>query len=289
MATTILYGNGLNRVSSAPSWDSILAQLDLSWPMKSISSWNVPNTVQYDQLALQSLKPSPTILSQLCSILQGPWANKVYQTLARRANTNFITTNYDFTLERTINKQIFSFPPYGSSIWERLYNVNTYYEPINNIKIWHIHGDVHRPQSIILGYDHYCKQIAKIERNLPYVYLFDRWGARSRKSNDIGLSDTWATYFFTDDIYIVGLGLGFEELDLWWLIDKWAYYRKYTGKQSNKIVYLDADVCNRRLSKQEQHYKQNFKTVLSDYGIDYRFFKANTWEDAYLLCINAIP
>lgn len=293
MEVTILYGNGLNRLMNAPSWDSVMSQLDSSWALKSITSWNVPNTIQYDQLVLQGSKSGTTYLNQLCSILRGPWGNVVYQSLAKRKNTNFITTNYDFTLEHSINNKIAKFPPHESGILERLYNVNTYYVPANNIKIWHIHGDVHRPQSIILGYDHYCRQIAKIEQNLPSIYLPARTGASSRKTEKYDLPDTWATHFFTNDIYIIGFGLGFSELDLWWLIDKWAYYQKQKKANgltpTNKIVYLDADVHGRDIDCREQLYKLNFKTVLADYGIDYKLFTANTWIDAYLKCVNAIP
>lgn len=293
MATTILFGNGLNRLSNAPSWDDIMKLLDPSWSAKGISSWNVPNTIQYDQLELQSSIPQSILLKHLYAIVGQTWNNSIYQALALRRDTNFITTNYDFSLELAISPNFQIARAKSNSILEKLYNVNTYYAPATNVKIWHIHGDAHRPQSIILGYDHYCKQIAKIDRNLPPKYKGYNNSSSQKNSREGKLPETWATLFFTDDIYILGLGLGFAELDLWWLIDKWANYQKFRAIQglpkSNKIVYMDTDIVAHKMCKQEWLYKQNFICVLKDYGIDYRPYPAPTRLAAYTHCINAIP
>ena len=53
-----------------------------------------------------------------------------------------------------------------------------------------------------------------------------------------GLGISWVDKFFTDDISIIGLGLNFQEIDLWWILDFRAR-EKYTGNKeiNNKITY----------------------------------------------------
>ena len=287
MAVTILYGNGLNRLSNAPSWDEVMTHLDPTWSSKGILSSNVPNTIQYEQIDINTKNNSLT--KSLCSIfdVECDWQNEVYQDLSQRQDVNYITTNYDLTLESYFNPK-----PYNASSrkdgGEIIYNVHTYYyDKSANKKVWHIHGDINRPESIILGYDHYCKQISRLNDSLYPPFNYNKRGNNRGKGNDKSYNKeiTWANLFFTDDIYILGLGLGFEELDLWWLLDKWARYED----KKNKIVYLDADVFNSRISVSSMLYKCNFKTVLRDFGIEYRKYLSNTWEDAYLQCLHSIP
>lgn len=293
MATTILFGNGLNQISHAPSWNELMIPLDSTWQKKGIIPENVPCTIQYDQIELTSSQSESQLLSQLCSILNYTWENEIYGMLANRNDTNYITTNYDLTLESYFSSQIHNTKSRNSTIGERLYNVHTcYYDTHRDVKVWHIHGDVRRSESIILGYDHYCKQISKINNSIPSRYIQRQTNGRTinNKSSGSDFVESWVNLFFTDDIYILGLGLYFSELDLWWLIDKWARYQKNRCSQgeqpSNRVIYLDAmDNTRREITS----YKKNFITTLKDFGIIYKPFRASTYIDAYKLCINAIP
>lgn len=291
MAVTILYGNGLNRLSNAPSWDQVMIHLDPTWGSKNISSHNVPNTIQYDQIDINS--SNSFLLFQLCDIfnVNNKWQNKVYYELSKRSDVNYITTNYDLTLESYFQTELYN-ALRSKEGGEIKYNVLTYYKAMAvNKKIWHIHGDIKRPESIILGYDHYCKQIKRLDNYLLPCYNLSK--SPKKRENEKENIETWANVFFTDDIYIIGLGLGFEELDLWWLLDKWARYQRKRKEEglppTNKIVYLDATIKNMKQSLAEVRYKKNFSTVLHDFGMDYIVCEENTWEDAYMKCLKTIP
>ena len=86
---------------------------------------------------------------------------------------------------------------------------------------------------------------------------------------------SWAQFFFTKDIYIVGLGLYECDMDLWWLI---AYRQqlKLDGNQKikNKIVYY-------YLYEQKS---QSFKDCLESMGIEVRELKIenNNWKESYM-------
>lgn len=275
--TTIIYGNGLNRVGNndCPSWTDLLTQLDLQSPIQSIRNdiLSTPATIQYDLLELCSKLPPSMLLEQMCKKISGPWKNEIYERLfALRTKCNFLTTNYDLSLESySVNKK-----RYGTEV---VYNLYTYYNLCQETnqygKVWHIHGNVQNRKSIILGYDHYCRQIARIRDYIPMqlrkVALTDQ-----QKVNWKG--ESWINLFFSDDIYIIGLGLDFAELDLWWLIDLWARCKK-NDIIRNKIVYMDVATTEKTnpLSK-----------IFENYGMEYKVFRRQEYIEAYSDCLDEL-
>ncbi len=280
---TILYGNGLNLLTQGvPKWDDLLTQIDNTWHTSmALQCIAPPNTVQYDQLELTSSISSPQLMANLCNAIHGPWNNQVYEHLSSVPNVNFLTTNYDLTLESYLRHT-----PSGKR--ETLYNLYAYYS-INSQEnslydsgnIWHIHGDINRTQSIILGYDHYCKQIIKIRDYIPKSYTKILSQGFRRKYDENWKGQSWVDLFFNSDIFIVGLGLGFAELDLWWILDLWARCKK-VGIVSNEIIYLDA-ICG-TLS----YCKRPFIRVLQDFGIKYCQMSDSTYIGAYEKCLDYI-
>lgn len=288
---TILYGNGLNLLTpGVPTWDNLLTSIsqaskqfnDSYRPLIS-QCLAIPNTIQYDQVEFQSATKttSEEMLDLLCKQFQHPWKNDIYQMLSelhRSYEINYLTTNYDLTLEsyfttHTLHKK------------DRIYNMYSYYaihEDVvtadeqsslyHNGNIWHIHGDVRRPQSIILGYNHYCKQITQIREYLPQYYR-NILAISKDKDNKQWQGKSWVDLFFTDDIYIIGLGLGFAELDLWWILDLWTRC-KIKGEIVNRIVYIDA-------MEKESSCKQPFVQVLQDFMVEYHPIVRSSYQDAY--------
>ena len=280
MAVTILYGNGLNRISGAPSWKEMMEQLNLECKLNLEISNSIPYSIQYDHLVLES-NYKENVLDKLCQIMSRNWDNKLYHIIAERKDVNYITTNYDFTLEDWMSQRYASFYDETPKRYETVYNVRSFKMPTEGVKVWHIHGDINRPNSIILGYDHYCNQIHKIHDMLP----FNKKRDMSTYNEILNQENSWVNRFFTDDIYIIGLGLSFEELDLWWLIDKWATFQKYRQNRfespTNKIVYLDALI--------DDEDKLELSKTLEAYGIKYVPFREKTREQAYEYCIKSIP
>ena len=88
---------------------------------------------------------------------------------------------------------------------------------------------------------------------------------------------SWAQFFFTHNIYIVGLGLYECDMDLWWLI---AFRKQMLLNQEsrikNKIVYYYLYTENNK--------NQNFKDCLESMDIEVRELRIdnNAWENAYL-------
>jgi hypothetical protein len=122
---------------------------------------------------------------------------------------NILTTNYDY-----------NFTPYATGIKTKETKYSLYrYQMYNNTKIWHIHGEINAPESIMIGYEHYMSSIHNIQINQK----------ENQKENK---KISWIDIFLNDNIYILGLGLDFGEIDLWWLLS----YR-------NRLI-LEKDIFN---------------------------------------------
>jgi len=124
-------------------------------------------------------------------------------------------------------------------------------------------------KTITLGFDQYCGSLSKLNNYLKGKYESDKGVkcelsiqkkckiaekmrnagkmqitkktqiVKQAKYKKLKLFDglSWAELFFRSNIYIVGFGMSFSEIDIWWLINKRA--RIYNEvKLSNKIYYL---------------------------------------------------
>ena len=153
---------------------------------------------------------------------------------------------------------------------EDIYSIRTYKILRNDdlgheVRIWEIHGSIDRIKSILLGYDQYCGALAKMKSYFngeytskkgvscnismkrkceinKYRYISDR----ERTSTDY----SWIDLFFSTNLYIAGFGLSYDEIDIWWLLNKRARIHKENKKLiRNKIYYLYSERDNERISK----------------------------------------
>ena len=148
-----------------------------------------------------------------------------------------------FSKSKTINKN-----------WsEKIYNIRRFVEidsakRNSPFKLWKIHGDVHSPKSIMLGLDHYCGSIGKIDSYIKGQYALNnnvKVSSMEDKlksySDDKGSNNkldflSWVELMFFSNIHIVGFGMDFSETDLWWVLNKRARLSK-EFKVPNKIYY----------------------------------------------------
>lgn len=157
-----------------------------------------------------------------------------------------LSTNYTYELEAAL------FPDYPtlSTKSQRKYAFQTInkrdskyllhtYNRIKEMDIWHIHGELRRPGSIILSHDEYARMVHKIlsynaERGADYEVLKEKLDFRS-----------WIDYFLMGDVYILGLTLDYSDFDLWWLLGR----RLRENAQCGSIIFYEA-------KKEDAIYKQ---------------------------------
>jgi len=90
-------------------------------------------------------------------------------------------------------------------------------------RIWHIHGEARDPDSIVLGHQFYGNLLSRCRD-----YLTQCGGEDMILSRDKEIR-SWIDAFMLGDIYTVGFGYDFSEMDLWWLLDCKKSQDRHTG------------------------------------------------------------
>ena len=85
---------------------------------------------------------------------------------------------------------------------------------------------------------------------------------------------TWMDTFFFSDVHIIGLGLDFQEIDLWWLLNKRYRYIKTAHTFPSK--YRDLSINNHIYYYGK--VSQEVKAVLEAYGVHTEY--ANDSQDS---------
>ena len=177
----IFFGNGLNRINGGVDWEELLNSLAKDGSTFKINS----NTLRYEAMCLSgSITPirkrtlpqktteyeiKENIAEKLKEEQQG--VNGIYKRLANLPISEYITTNYDHSFETALQQEGYKETKIDKS--ETIYSIHRYREYCkgNEVKrIWHIHGDLDNPKSIMLGYDHYCGSLAKINGYTSSIY-----------------------------------------------------------------------------------------------------------------------
>lgn len=263
MIQSVLFGNGFNLLSDGtPSWEKLLEEIS-NEPLKK----DIPNTLKYEAIIARAPYKErvaytfngkvytfngkvytyygEVVESQLkkdiASRVKEFPANEFYHRLAALPVKHFLTSNYDNTLSRTMGED--GFIPQNKS--ERLYSILRQYSSRDNRFYWPIHGNEDSPASIMLGYDHYCGALSRINRYVKGTDSVD--GNRSdsmvnRLRNDKMEIQSWIDLFFCSDLHIIGLGLAYEEIDLWWLLNKRKRLeQQFEGLIKNHIFFYPVE------------------------------------------------
>lgn len=273
MENAILFGNGLNLLNNGISWDDLLKKIS----DREHLIGGIPNTMQYETIILASdyflyepfiladgkqfitadgnkfmVKDKPAeeaLKNKIKFELENFTSNFAYERLSRLNVEHFITTNYDNTLYN-----LFCSKGYIKGIsnnTESLYSIRRRFglqcDNITHKYIWPIHGTIHYPKSMMLGLDHYCGSIAKINAYIKGEYNYTKEGKPfilkdiiSRLRNkECEMPLSWIDLFFTHNIHIIGFGLQYDEIDLWWILNRRQRYIRQYGEMliSNKIYF----------------------------------------------------
>lgn len=252
---TVLFGNGLNYLSeNFISWKQLLDKIKGD---NLFENGQLPNTMIYERsiignpISFDTLtKKEEAIKNEIADMLKGFPGNKYYKKLAEVNAENYLTTNYDYAFLESY-KQNDSFEIEDKST-EGLYSIRRHKEILLDkklhAKIWHIHGEIEVAPSIMLGLDHYCGSVGKIDSyvkgryefqhnkvNVKTPSIFDKLTSKGK------FDDTsWIELFFNSDVHIIGLGLDYSEIDLWWILNKRARLKldNRTKKSIKNKIYF---------------------------------------------------
>jgi len=231
MENSVLFGNGLNRISDrSVSWKQLLDKIKSD---NDFSDITLPNTMIYERIFMEKHEPTVRerademeIKKKIAEAMREQGSNSVYDALASLNLRNYMTTNYDYAFAEALGVKAVR-----HSI-EDIYSLRRrreYVKNNNSINLWHIHGEIDHPKSIMLGLDHYCGSVSKLDAYVKgrYKYKKDQKSTsvisieNKIKSKSFCLT-SWVDLFFSTNVHIIGFSLDYSETDIWWVLNKRA-------------------------------------------------------------------
>lgn len=242
---SLLLGNGVNRAALQKDWTQLLRELAAQF--------------EADELIHHlGSKPLSMFIEELCARSTGvfrhtehavkvAFAKLLEQIKPIEAHKRIcdpfkviLTTNYDFTIEETfagpLYNPAFLYPESRYSLFRR-YQAGTK-------DVWHVHGDSARPSSMVLGYDQYAGSLQKIRNYVTEGVKIKALAYRLSSAVKNGVIEfernrsvySWVDHFLRDHLHIVGLGMDFTEIDLWWLL----LHKRRRTNQTGRVFYYQA-------------------------------------------------
>lgn len=248
MKNTVLFGNGINRLSTnSVSWNDLLDEIKGE---NRFSNGSLPNTMVYERIFMGEHKASESqrfdelvIKNKIANSLVQQESNEVFKLLASMRFEHYLTTNYDYAFE----KALVVTPEKLSS--EEVYSLRRKRKYESNIGVkylWNIHGEIDSPKSIMLGLDHYCGSVSKIDAYVKGNYRYSVDGNMisidsmvAKLEADSFCHTSWVDLFFSSNVHIVGLFLDYSETDLWWVLNKRARLSADNLVKNNIFFYVD--------------------------------------------------
>lgn len=254
MGITLFVGNGINRLEPKNdiSWGKVLMSLGQKLDGKSLLDLkdDKPYTLIYETLMLRLFhheKRHDLLLKKhVANLMQKVSPNPYHHKLVNCGVKNIITSNYDYCFEKTGQTQVEHFNSESKySAFRKTKIGNTY--------IWHIHGEVKEPESIMLGYEQYGGYLQKIRK-----YLLP--SQKDRKINIANLkkifnkkqTNSWIDLFLRDEVHILGFNMDYSEIDIWWLLVFKAQCKTKYGIEPGGTIYYhwgDREINNQDNAK----------------------------------------
>ncbi|ATG02115.1 Uncharacterised protein [Lelliottia amnigena] len=291
MGNTLLFGNGINRLSTnAISWSDLLDKIKGT---SIFSSGELPNTMVYERIFMEKHTSEKRekideleIKEVIAKELQLQDSNEILKTLATLKIENYLTTNYDYAFEKALG-----LTPEKLST-EDIYSLRRKrkYDSIEGIKfLWNIHGEIGQPKSIMLGLDHYCGSVSKIDSYVKGTYKHKIDGEEryvepmlKKLENSSFCFTSWVDLFFSTNVHIIGFSLDYTEIDIWWLLNKRARFSS-NGLVNNKIYFYVNEISTEKagllksfnvevvaLNLSNNDYKKMYNSAINKMNINFK-------------------
>lgn len=293
----VFLGNGFTRalVWNVPAWGQLIGCFDFSDDVQKA----IPYTFQYEMNYLGKDKlDEETLKSKICREL--PDFGKVelkdasknfLRFLDENEITDILTTNYDGLVEYLLLSQNAKFISQNNS--EKIYSIRRNYVYEYNkklITLWKVHGDAVAPKSVMLGLDHYCGAIGKMDDFIKHGRLGGKMTDNpmemkffnKTKSDEKEIAtfqfQTWVDLFFAATVYFIGFGLDFSETDIWWLLNKRARFKEKL-EISNEIFFY-APKQQKNATKSDIAKVKAKEKVLESFDVQYQKVSYEFREDS---------
>lgn len=224
---TIMFGNGLNMLTDGyMSWSDMVSVIKIN-----AKEDRIPFTLQYEAKIIDSnksyLNANQEVLFKLKDVLRGYQTNQVYKALGEIRAEHYITTNYDYAMKKTFVSLGYKKPTKVGRDKYSIRRKHLFTKSGLNTSIWHIHGEIDAITSIMLGLGYYGAKISRMKDYIDGKYSYKSGNSnitigplKTRLLEGILKPESWIDLFFISDVHILGSGLYYDEIDLWWLLTK---------------------------------------------------------------------
>lgn len=277
MKSSLFIGNGLNRsIISNIAWNDLLQNIAEEYGV--LHNTNISFPLEFESIANQILKaastPSPDIYLDLKKkIIQQidkavlPMAAPHYAFTKLPVDSIF-TTNYDYLVENSLNPEFnCANYPDTANMSNNRYNLKANRKIVGKT-IYHVHGELKKPRTICLGYEHYAGTLQNMRTELNTESKESGLLIRAALLDAGKSTNTWAEKFFSNNVDIIGFGLAQCEIDIWWLLT----YRAY-------LFYSDRDGMRKLINNTITFHDvgtepdPNMKYALENIHVQYQFHK----------------
>ena len=145
---------------------------------------------------------------------------------------HILTTNYTYELEMADayplpfnekTRREWQKHTSGTNRAETRYAFHTYSHLMSNDKkLWHIHGEIGKPDGMVLGHYYYSKSIHRMALELDKHPITPK--------NEEYDQDSWLKIILLSDVYCLGFSCDLSEHDIWWLVNRKANEKENRGK-----------------------------------------------------------
>jgi len=262
MGASILVGNGINQCfdNVCISWGALLDELtvnksditkfkdsNMPYPLQIVARTrnNVHNTLK-EKLGKDC---DERLHNTLYGVIQSQEQMDFLQKLLGLPVQDIMTTNYGFEMEAAsigvikkalshnqLQKMTSFFPKDEGKADQKTgraegrYFIRTFLGTQYNgmeKRIWHVHGHAKNKSSIIIGHHYYANQLYYMKK------YSDENGNKYMKNQEKGVNTnirSWIDAFILNDVYVLGFGYDYSEMDLWWLLERKRREKADVGK-----------------------------------------------------------
>ena len=225
----LLLGNGVNRAFGGGSWGQLIRDIACNDALPEDCALHLPMPlrailVTADNVSVQLRRAGDILYGKLGD----PGHIEMLQRLLSMEFDHILTTNFSYELEQAAQPAVelsdqklrhmmrhtdgrrqaeakYLFYTYGLVDWQGRLN-----------KVWHVHGEGRKPDSMILGHYSYANLLEKIS---AYVKAEEGRYRRELGRGEAVRVRSWADAFLFGDVYVLGFGFDVSEFDLWWLLN----------------------------------------------------------------------
>ncbi len=289
MAKPVLFlGNGINRLGGGYNWQDTLQNLSQDAGITAPNHLfnKVPNTVFFEIiyaafLQKKGIKHEERYLKESISekLAEFP-ENKYHRGLYDLGITNILTTNYDYAIEKGSQEIFDSANAYTETRYSLFRRTKA-----GNLSIWHTHGEINKSNTIMLGFDHYAGSLQKM-RSFITTGLSKRYHKKvalesvTRKNRYSQTPFSWVDIFLLNDVYILGFGMDFSEIDIWWL----TIYKQRMREKNKRFGTTTYHSFIHQENADKKELEETKIEVLRSLGVTVKKHTINTnhtYSDAY--------